>query len=55
MQTMTTSGIIRVKDELGLVYDLSKIEYMIREDDSYEYVFTPNYSVIDLLKPDIFQ
>lgn len=55
MQTMTTRGIIRVRDELGLVYDLSKIEYTVREDDSYEYIFTPNYSVIDLLKPSIFQ
>ena len=55
MQTMTTSGVIRLKDDLGLVYDLSKIEYKIAEDDSFEYVFTPNYSVMDLLKPDIFQ
>ena len=55
MQTMTTSGIIRLKDELGIVYDLSKIEYKVAEDESFEYIFTPNYSVIDLLKPDFFQ
>lgn len=55
MNQQTTTGIICLDDDIGLTYRICKIEYIIREDDNYSYIFTPNYSVIDLLTSDLFQ
>lgn len=55
MRTITTQGQICLDDEYGLTYNIAKIEYTLREDDSFRYVFTPNYSVISLLSPRLFQ
>lgn len=48
MRSETTIGMITVTDDLGIVYYLCKIEYTVYEDETFEYVFTPNYSVIDI-------
>jgi len=53
-QTITTA-MICLDDNLGFSYRVSRIEYMLREDESFSYIFTPNYSVIDLLTSDLFQ
>ena len=55
MREIQTKGIICVKDKLGFEYELSTLEYIEREDETYEYIFTPNYNVIDLLPNNIFQ
>lgn len=55
MREVRTEGIICVKDKVGFEYELSKIEYICREDDTFEYIFIPNYHVIDLLPNNIFQ
>ena len=55
MKQITTKAIICLDDDLGFTYSVSKIEYVLREDESFSYIFTPNYSVIDLLTPDLFQ
>ena len=55
MREVKTAGMICVKDDYGFEYHISKIEYIEREDESYSYLFTPNYSVIDLLPSSIFQ
>lgn len=55
MREIRTEGIICVKDKVGFEYELSRIEYIEREDETYEYIFTPNYCVIDLLPNNIFQ
>lgn len=55
MQEHITEGIICVDDKYGFTYNVSKIEYIEWEDETYEFAFMPNYSVISLLKPDIFQ
>lgn len=49
MKQITTTAMICLDDDLGLTYYISKIEYLLLEDDSFSYIFTPNYSVIDLL------
>lgn len=54
MREVKTAGMICVKDDYGFEYHISKIEYIEREDESYSYLFTPNYSVIDLLSSSIF-
>ena len=55
MNQITTTAMICLDDHLGFSYRVSKIEYVLREDESFSYVFTPNYSVIDLLTSDLFQ
>jgi hypothetical protein len=46
---------ICLDDDLGISYRVSKIKYVLHEDESFSYTFTPNYSVIDLLTSDLFQ
>ncbi|MCF0237158.1 MAG: hypothetical protein HUK24_01055, partial [Sphaerochaetaceae bacterium] len=48
-------GIICLDDNLGFRYQISKIKYVLKEDDSFYYEFKPNYSVIDLLDSRLFQ
>lgn len=49
MREITTTGLICLRDDYGIEYVVSKISYTERENETYRYVFTPNYSVIDLL------
>ena len=55
MNQIITTAMICLEDNLGFSYRISKIEYVLREDESFSYIFTPNYSVIDLLTSDLFQ
>lgn len=55
MRESITSGIICLDDEYGFSYVVSQVEYIEREDESFVYIFRPNYSVIDLLGPELFQ
>lgn len=55
MKEIRTVGTICLKDNAGTEYRISKIEYVEREDGSFYYVFTPDYSVIDLLPANLFQ
>lgn len=55
MNHKTTTAKICLDDDLGFSYRVSKIEYVLYEDGSYSYTFTPNYSVIELLSSDLFQ
>jgi hypothetical protein len=55
MKKIATTGLICLDDDLGFTYHIAKIDYLLREDDSYTYTFTPNYSVIDLLPSTLFQ
>ncbi len=55
MNQITTRGIICLRDDLGLEYRIAEISYTERADGSFSYVFTPKYSVIDLLSPPVFQ
>ena len=55
MKEVVTNGIICLDDELGFTYYIGKIEYTEREDESFFYKISPNYSVIDLLSEQDFQ
>lgn len=56
MRTVTTRGAICVIDEATrLEYRVATIEYTEREDDEFRYVIRPNYSVISLIGPPLFQ
>ena len=55
MNSYRSKGIICVKGKCNMTYALCAIEYILNEDETYEYTFSPYYSVIDLLGTDIFQ
>ncbi len=55
MREMVTKGIICVDDEYGFTYHVADIEYIEREDETYCYTIRPDYPVIELLAPPIFQ
>lgn len=55
MKTYISKGTICIKGPFQLIYAVCKITYQLNEDDSFKYVFEPNYSVISLLDSSIFQ
>ena len=55
MNKLTTTGIICFKDDCGIQYKVSKIEYTEYENEDFEYVFTPYYNVVDFLPVSLFQ
>lgn len=55
MKSSTTTGEICLKETYGLIYSIGLLSYTAWEDDSFRYEFTPNWNVIDLLKPPHFQ
>lgn len=55
MKIHHSTGSICLKGPLGLIYNVARIDYYLQENDEYEYIFTPNYSVIELLSDDYFQ
>ncbi len=55
MRELSTKGIICVDDDYNFTYHVAAIEYIEREDESFQYIITPNYSVIELLPSRIFQ
>lgn len=55
MREYISAGNICVKGLYNLEYNVCKIVYILYEDDTFKYIFTPNYSVIDLLDDSLFQ
>ena len=55
MKSSLTKGIICLKDKLNIEYRICIIEYLLNEDETFEYHFYPNYEVIELLNSDTFQ
>ena len=55
MRTYSSFGTICVKGPYNLVFAICDIEYILNEDDSYRYVFKPNYNIIELLDSKYFQ
>lgn len=56
MRSHTTRAAICLTDsETDLEYHLARLDYTLFEDETFQYVFTPNYSVIDLVGPPLFQ
>lgn len=55
MKEYRSKGTLCVKTEHNLVYKFCDLEYIYNEDDSFKYIFTPNYSVIKLIPTKYFQ
>jgi len=55
MKTIVSSGMICVRSKLDIAYSICKLSYILNEDETFQYIFEPNYSVMDLLTPDVFQ
>ncbi len=55
MKDAVTSGLICLRNETDIEFRVCKLDYRLYEDDSFEYVFTPYYDMIDLLDKDTFQ
>lgn len=55
MKKISTTALICLKDNYGILYKVSKIEYDEYENGEFEYRFTPYYNVIDLMPSSIFQ
>ena len=55
MKSMTTTADIYLDDQVGIQYKVAVMQYIEYEDESYEYLLYPNYSVIDMLKPPMYQ
>lgn len=49
MRSVTNSALICWDDELGIQYRICRLDYTEWEDGEYEYVFTPDYRVMDIL------
>lgn len=45
---------ICVRDSNNIEYYLCKLTHELNDDETYKYIFTPNYEIIDLLPNDIF-
>ena len=55
MKENTTSAYICLKDGLGIEYRLCRLDYVSSESGHYSYVFRPDYAVIDMLSPPLYQ
>ncbi len=55
MKSVSYSGLICVKNKLNIEFRVCRLDYIINEDETYKYVFTPYYDVISLLGSDVFQ
>ena len=55
MNKLISTGMICLKNDLNIEFYVCKITYILNEDESFKYIFEPNYNVISLLDSDIFQ
>ena len=55
MKSSVSKGIICLKDNLNIEFRVCVIEYILNEDETFEYCFYPNYEVISLLSDNLFQ
>lgn len=55
MDGYSVDAMICLKDDFGIEYIVSEIEYIVWKNEEFEYKFRPNYSVIELLDASVFQ
>lgn len=55
MKEVKTDGWICMDDNYSFTYHIADISYIERENESFQYEIRPNYSVISLLPPELFQ
>lgn len=54
MNRFVSSGLICIKNQCNIEFIVCKLEYILNEDESFKYIFTPYYDVIDLLDSKTF-
>ena len=55
MNRIISDGLICIKNKINIEFAVCKIEYILWEDETFKYIFTPYYDVISLLESNIFQ
>ena len=55
MNRIKSDGLICIKNKINIEFAICKIEYILWEDETFKYIFTPYYDVINLLESNIFQ
>ena len=55
MKKYISKGTICIKGSYGLIYAVCNLTYELNNDDTFRYIFEPNFSVINLLDSTIFQ
>lgn len=55
MAPYISNGTIYIKSELGIEYAVCNITYIVNQDETYKYIFKPNYNVIELMPKGFFQ
>lgn len=55
MKELRTTGTICVDDTYGFTYQVCRIEYVLRENETFKYVFTPFYHIIAFTPSTVFQ
>ena len=55
MNRIISDGLICIKNKINIEFAICKIEYILWEDETFKYIFTPYYDVISLLESNIFQ
>ncbi len=55
MKTYESRGSICFPGPYGLIYRICDLTYYLDDDETFHYVFTPNYAVIELLEGTSFQ
>lgn len=55
MNRIKSDGLICIKNKINIEFAVCKIEYILWEDETFKYIFTPYYDVISLLESNIFQ
>lgn len=55
MNRIKSDGLICIKNKINIEFVVCKIEYILWEDETFKYIFTPYYDVISLLESNIFQ
>ncbi len=46
MNKLITIGMIFLKNDLNIELYVCKITYILNEDESFKYIFEPNYNII---------
>ena len=46
MNKLISTGMICLKNDLNIEFYVCKITYILNEDESFKYIFEPNYNVI---------
>lgn len=55
MESRQSTGLICLKSKTNIEFVVCRLDYIVNEDETYKFIFTPYYDVIDLLDSSFFQ